>query len=244
MFGNRNSFSSVKVTPNLYYYVWQGMGNNCNTCLFTDVLKNGKPHVIIDPGHTNNEFNESCFNGLAKAIEKDGFSVDDVGMVINTHSHADHCQANEALLKNNGIIIALSEEEEKFRHTLGKRLDAMFGIKTPEFNTDMFINEGKFSPDNSGIEFEIYLCPGHSPGSVCIYWPENKVLITGDVVFYGSIGRTDFPGGDTNQLKQSIEKLSRLDIECLLPGHSTELGNIINGSKTIQHNFHAIQMFF
>jgi len=48
-----------------------------------------------------------------------------------------------------------------------------------------------------GLKMQVMLCPGHSPGSVCLYLPDSKVLITGDVVFYMSVGRTDFPGGST-----------------------------------------------
>jgi glyoxylase-like metal-dependent hydrolase (beta-lactamase superfamily II) len=244
MYRNSNVFNSIQIKPNLYYYVWQGMGNNCNTSLFTNVLSGNKPHVMIDPGHINNEFNENCFSNLAKAMEKDGFKIDDVGMIINTHSHADHCQANELLVKNNGIVIAMSEEEEQFRHSLGKTIDAMFGMRPPEFDTGLFIKEGTFNLGENGVKLEVYLCPGHSPGSICLYWPEHKTLITGDVVFFGSIGRTDFPGGNTNQLKNSIDRLAKLDVDCLLPGHSTELGNVIQGESIVQKNFQAIQTFF
>jgi hydroxyacylglutathione hydrolase len=119
----------------------------------------------------------------------------------------------------------------------------MFGMKPPEFETGLFIKEGKFDLGDS-VHMEAYLCPGHSPGCMCFYWPEHKILITGDVVFFGSIGRTDFPGGNTSDLMNSINRLSKLDVECLLPGHSTELGNIIQGKDTVQRNFQAIQQMF
>jgi len=67
------------------------------------------------------------------------------------------------------------------------------------------------------------------------------VLITGDVVFYGSVGRTDFPGGSITVLKQSIEKLSKLEVEYLLPGHSTEYGSIIEGKERVELNFKAVR---
>jgi glyoxylase-like metal-dependent hydrolase (beta-lactamase superfamily II) len=68
-------------------------------------------------------------------------------------------------------------------------------------------------------------------------------LITGDVVFYGSIGRTDFPSGSLSQLKQSIDRLSQLDVECLVPGHSTELGSIIKGKQNVERNFQSVKLF-
>jgi hydroxyacylglutathione hydrolase len=239
-----NSFLPVKINSRLYAYVWQGMGNNCNTLLFTDVFSGPKPHVLIDPGHTDNGFS-NCFQNLSQAIEKDGFKIEDVGMVINTHSHTDHCQANDVLAKNNSVTIAMTEAEEKFRQTLGKRLDAMFGIESPAFKTTKFLEEGPLElGDKNPLKFELFITPGHSPGSVCLYMPAEKILITGDVVFNCSVGRTDFPGGDTATLGRSIERLSKLDVNCLIPGHSTEMGSIIDGKKDVERNFQAVKSFF
>ena len=61
---------------------WQGRGNNCNTFLFTNVLRGEQPHIIIDPGHTTNEAREDCFSYLTKAIEADGFKIGDIGLII------------------------------------------------------------------------------------------------------------------------------------------------------------------
>jgi glyoxylase-like metal-dependent hydrolase (beta-lactamase superfamily II) len=66
------------------------------------------------------------------------------------------------------------------------------------------------------------------------------LVVTGDLLFYGGVGRTDF-GGDGQELKQSIERLMELDIEYVLPGHSTELGSIIQGRDKVQKNFTAIR---
>jgi len=68
------------------------------------------------------------------------------------------------------------------------------------------------------------------------------VLITGDLIFYGGVGRTDFPGGSITTLKQSIERLSALDVEFLLPGHSTELGSIVEGREKVERNLSAIRL--
>ena len=85
-----------------------------------------------------------------------------------------------------------------------------------------------------------FLAPGHSPGSLCVYWPKNKTLICGDVIFRGSIGRVDLPGGNGQQLKQSIEKLSRLKVDLILPGH----GPAIQGGGNVQANFQMIRNYF
>ena len=237
-------YKSVQLADELYCYIWQGRGNNCNTCLFANVLRGERSHVIIDPGHVTNEFGETCFDYLTESIKENGFRVDDIGLVINTHSHPDHCQANELVVKNSGAWIILSEEEDEFRSTLGEKMNSMLGVKVPQFTPLFYLKEGSLSLGTKNkVELEIFHTPGHSPGSVCLYWSDNKILITGDVVFYGSIGRTDFPSGSLSLLKKSIDKLSLLDVACLVPGHSTEYGNIVKGKLNVERNFQAVKLF-
>lgn len=237
-------YESIQLTEDFYCYIWQGKGNNCNTCLFANVLRGERPHVIVDPGHITNEFGEACFDYFIKAMEGNGFKVGDIGLIINTHSHPDHCQANELVVKNSGAWITLSEEEDEFRNTLGEKLYSMLGVKVPQFTPLFYLKEGSLSLGTKNkVELEIFHTPGHSPGSVCLYWPDNKILITGDVVFYGSIGRTDFPSGSLSLLKRSIDKLSQLDVECLVPGHSTEYGSIVKGKLNVERNFQAVKLF-
>lgn len=79
-------------------------------------------------------------------------------------------------------------------------------------------------------EFKVIHTPGHTPGSICLYSKDSKSLFSGDTVFsYGSFGRYDFPGGDAEQLKKSIERLSTLDIVNIYPGHETVVED--NGKK-------------
>ena len=122
----------------------------------------------------------------------------------------------------------------------------MFGVRIPEFTPLFYLKEGDLSlgAKNSELNLQVFIVPGHSPGSICLYWPEQKVLITGDVVFYGSIGRTDFPSGSLSQLKQGIDKLSKLDVEYLVPGHNTELGSIVQGKQNVERNFQGVKLIF
>jgi len=238
------TYESVQLADGFYGYIWKGNGNNCNTFLFVDVLRGERPHVIIDPGYITNELGENCFDDLAKAVGDDGFKVDDIGLIINTHSHLDHCQANELIVRKSGAWVTLSQEEDEFRRTSGERLNSMLGAKSPEFTPLFYLKEGELNLGaKNKVRLEVFITPGHSPGSICLYWPDTRILVTGDVVFYGSIGRTDFPGGGLSQLKKSIDKLSQLDVECLVPGHRTEYGNIINGKTNVQRNFQAVKLF-
>ena len=90
------------------------------------------------------------------------------------------------------------------------------------------------------MNFRVINTPGHSPGSVCLYWLDNKVLFTGDVVFNQGVGRTDLPGGNGLELKESIKLLSGLEVEHLLTGH----GDIISGRELVASNFEFIERFW
>jgi glyoxylase-like metal-dependent hydrolase (beta-lactamase superfamily II) len=92
----------------------------------------------------------------------------------------------------------------------------------------------------NGLELKVFHTPGHSPGSLSVYSPKQKVLFTGDLIFKNGIGRTDLPGGNSTLLKKSVERLRELEIEILLPGH----GEIISGAKEIRANFDTIERFW
>ena len=87
------------------------------------------------------------------------------------------------------------------------------------------------------IELELIHSPGHSPDSICFYCKKEKFLICGDVIFNQNTGRVDLPGGSADELKQSIEALSQLEIDHLLPGHM----NIINGAEKVKRNFEYVK---
>jgi len=236
---------SVQLTENFYCYVWEGRGNNCNAILWPSVLRGDRPHVLVDPGHTRDELGEPCFDSLAQAMENDGFKMEDIGLVIATHSHPDHIEAAELVVEKNGALFTLSREEDEFYRTIGMSFFQMFGGKPPQVNPSFYLKEGDLSlgAKDDKVAVKVLLTPGHSPGSVCLYLEKDKILISGDVVFAGSIGRTDFPGGSPSLLQKSIDELSQLDVEYLVPGHSTEMGSIIAGKDKVKHNFYTVKMF-
>jgi glyoxylase-like metal-dependent hydrolase (beta-lactamase superfamily II) len=129
----------------------------------------------------------------------------------------------------------MGREEERYLLESGKMLFDMMGMPLPKVRIDFHLKEGELRLKDK--IFQIYESPGHSPGSLTIYWPERKVLFTGDVVFYGGIGRTDFLEGNSKLLMQSIEKLSPLDTELLLPGH----GEVVRGKDLVLQNYEFIR---
>jgi glyoxylase-like metal-dependent hydrolase (beta-lactamase superfamily II) len=236
---------SVKLAERFYCYVWQGRGNNCNAILWPSVLRGERPHVLIDPGHVRNELGEPCFDSLTQAMARDGFKMEEVGLVIGTHSHPDHTEATELVAGKNGALYALSREEDEFYRTIGKTFFQTFGAKPLPVNPFFYLKEGDLSlgSKNSKMEAKVFLTPGHSPGSISLYLKEDRILVSGDVVFAGSVGRTDFPGGSPSLLRKSIDELSRLDVEYLVPGHSTGMGSIITGKDEVRRNFYTVKMF-
>lgn len=237
--------NSVKLAEYFYCYVWQGRGNNCNTILWPSVLRGEHSHVLIDPGHVRNELGEPCFDSLTQAMERDGFKVEDMGLVIGTHSHPDHIEATELVVEKSGALFTLSREEDEFYRTTGMMFFQAFGGKPPQVNPFFYLKEGDLSlgAKNNKIAVKVFFTPGHSPGSISLYLEKDRILITGDVVFAGSIGRTDFPGGSPSLLRKSIDELSQLDVEYLVPGHSTETDGIITGQDKVRRNFYTVKMF-
>jgi hydroxyacylglutathione hydrolase len=236
---------SVKLTEHFYCYVWQGRGNNCNAVLWPSVLRGEHPHVVIDPGHIVNEVGEPCFDSLAQAMEKDSFKMEDIGLVIGTHCHPDHIEATDLVVEKSGALFTLSREEDEFYRMMGKSFFQAFGSKPPQVSPYFYLKDGDLSvgaKDNK-VAAKVLLTPGHSPGSISLYLEEDKILISGDVVFAGSIGRTDFPGGSPSLLRKSIDELSQLDVEYLVPGHSTEVGSIVAGKDEVRRNFYTVKMF-
>ncbi len=219
----------MKLVNNLYAYVWQGNDNNCNTFVFADVLKNNR-HIIIDPGHVVTPYyREPAFDMLVKEMEGDGLQAGEIGLVILTHAHPDHCEAASVIRAENRALVALHKADE--------RMYAVFGGKV-----DLYLEEGELElGEGAKIKLNIYHSPGHSPGHITVYSPADKVLIAGDVVFYRSTGRFDLPGGSAEVLKQSIDRLSKLDIEYLLCGHPYGHPGIIKGKKAIQENFDFVK---
>lgn len=215
----------MKLVDNLYAYVWRGEDNNCNSYLFANILKGGG-HVLIDPGHIITPmYRQPGWERLVQEMVRDGLDAAAVGLVILTHAHADHSEAAGLIRKEYGALVAASEIENMMYQRMGGAVD-------------VYLEEGELLLGQNGrMKLEVFLSPGHSPGHITIYWPEQKALITGDVIFYRSTGRVDLPGGSAAALKQSIERLSGLDVEYLLCGHPYGHPGVIEGRDAVRQNF-------
>ena len=233
---------SIQIGQDFYCYIWTGKGNNCNTSLLCHALQGEQPNIVVDPGHINNEWGEACFDSLTQSMAGDGFKIEDVGLVICTHCHPDHFESVESVVKRSNAQVALSREEYEFYNNDGNHFYTAFGSNAPQVEPSFYLEEGDLKLDTANkLAVRVLFTPGHTPGSISLYLEELKILISGDVIFAGSIGRTDFPGGNTSLLLESIDRLSQLDVEYLIPGHSTQAGNIISNKNQVSRNFHLVK---
>jgi hydroxyacylglutathione hydrolase len=213
----------MKLTDEIYVYEWtNNFDNNCNSYYI-----GGSVCALVDPGLSR------YLPDLLNRMAADGIRKEDISYIINTHSHPDHLQASE-LFDTDTVKIALHRQELEFLKGIGGELYGLFGITVPQMQINFPLEDRNITL--GGQKFQIILAPGHSPGSIGLYWPAQKALFCGDVVFDQNVGRTDFPGGNGALLKKSIIALSQLDCELLFPGHM----GIVTGREKVQDNFNII----
>ena len=209
----------MKIIEGLYGFIWQSPSeNNCNS-YFID----GAKKILVDPGHRH------LFQHVKRGLAQIETTPEQIDVVLVTHGHPDHLEMVGSFGPATRWAMSRIDYEFVMKY-IGSRVD----FPAPAF----FLQEGDLALGDKS--FRVILTPGHSPGSVCLYWPEKKALFTGDVVFSQSIGRTDLPGGSGKQLKESISRLAELDVEVLCPGH----GDIVAGRENVKKNFKLIKDFW
>jgi hydroxyacylglutathione hydrolase len=142
-----------------------------------------------------------------------------IAYLVNTHGHWDHILGNAELLRLTGAKFGIHHESAPLLHLPQARY---FGLDLDiEPSDPSFFLEEAGPLDVGSLRFEIFHCPGHCPGSVVLVERKERVAFVGDVLFAGSVGRTDLPGGSTKTLMHSIrEKLLPLgDDVRVFPGH-------------------------
>jgi len=175
-----------------------------------------KEAVIIDPAA-----DAACIEAMIAR-----YNLRPVAVLL-THGHFDHLSAADAVGKRYGIKVYAGNEERLVMNSSSNNLSLPFTGEGMTFEADEYFKPGK-ELDFAGFRIETIPVPGHTIGSVCYYFEEQKVLFSGDTLFAGSVGRSDFPTGNAGQLIRAIKSglMSLPDDVKVYPGHgeSTTIG--------------------
>jgi glyoxylase-like metal-dependent hydrolase (beta-lactamase superfamily II) len=179
--------------------------NNC----FIIADDNTKEALVVDPGDEPDR--------ILELITTNNF---DVRYIVCTHAHFDHVGAISEIKEKTGAKIAIHRDELEI-YKAARDQAAFWGYELdPLPEPDVFVSEGD-KLEIGNLRFDILHTPGHSPGGICLYG--EGILITGDTLFAGSVGRTDFYGGDMERLKESFKRLISLADEVrVFSGHGPE----------------------
>jgi len=213
----------MRIKEGVYWYKEKGL-LDANTYVIKDEIT-----VLVDPGLEN-------YLGLRlKEMQEDGIDPKDIDLITITHLHPDHCDATASLKEVSGAKVALPLSQLEYLDIMTEEASRFLGMgKANKFEVDSVLEE---TLNLGNTELRILHTPGHSPESICLYAVDKKILICGDLVFEKSVGRTDLLGGSMEELKNSINTVSTLDTELLLPGH----GAIIEGRSKVKRNYEFVK---
>jgi len=165
--------------------------------------------IVIDPGGDGDT--------ILQAVERLRLKIN---LVVNTHGHFDHVLANREVMEATGAPLAIHRDDADMLSNPLRGFAIFMGKFKPSPPATVFLEEGS-AVECGSLRLQVLHTPGHSPGSVSLWCAEEKVVFSGDVLFNGGIGRTDFPGGSYRVLLASIrQKLFTLPDETVVySGH-------------------------
>lgn len=171
--------------------------------------ENTKDAIVIDPGDEGDR--------ILEVVRVNNLKVKEI---ICTHAHFDHVGA-AGDIKNGTDARIMMHKEDLDTYSLAKDQAAFWGFRVDDLpQPDGFLDEGDEVKVGS-LSFKVMHTPGHSRGGICLYG--EGMVITGDTIFKGSIGRTDFPGGSIDELRGSFRRIINLpDDTRIFPGHGPE----------------------
>ena len=176
---------------------------------------------------------------IEKFIEDQGLTL---SKIFITHGHLDHAAGARELADKFNVDIEGPQIEDEFLTSTLEMQGKSYGMESAQnFTPDRWLNEGD-QIELDGEKLDVYHCPGHTPGHVIFHHKESKLAIVGDVLFQGSVGRTDFPGGSMDALIAAIRAkvLPLGDDITFIPGHGP-ISTI--GQERLTNPYVADQLF-
>ena len=182
--------------------VESGMGENT----YIVGNNNTKKCIVVDPG--------ARFIDIINFVKKSDLSIE---YIVLTHGHGDHITNVLALKEATGAKIVAHEDEREILNDKRKNLSASLPSNTVELDADIYVKDNDILKVGD-MKLKFIHTPGHTPGSMCVKIGNH--MLTGDTLFAGSIGRTDFYGGDYKKMEKSLKKLGKHDDDITIyPGH-------------------------
>lgn len=179
----------------------------CNCSVFGD--EQSGEAIVIDPGDD--------IPAIQAVLDRHGLKVK---AIVITHAHIDHIGGAARLKKLTGAPVYLNAQDAVLQDMMDVQA-GWLGVETPErAEIDMPAKDGD-TLRMGATEFQVLHTPGHTPGSISLWIPSANTLVAGDTLFRDSIGRTDLPGGDGDQILRSIQQklLALPDETIVIPGH-------------------------
>jgi hydroxyacylglutathione hydrolase len=183
---------------------------HCNCTILGDEVTHEA--IVVDPGDNIPE--------ILSRLQKHGLTV---RQIVVTHAHIDHVGGAAQLRKLTGAPVVMNQQDLPLLRMMEMQA-GWIGVPTPEVAPPDMSAEDGFAVGLPTLPAEVLHTPGHTPGSICLLFPAQHLLLAGDTLFAGSIGRTDLPGGDGHQILRSLrDRLLVLpDATRVLPGHGPE----------------------
>jgi hydroxyacylglutathione hydrolase len=183
---------------------------HCNCTILGDEITHQA--MVVDPGDNIPE--------ILSRLQRHGLTL---SQIVVTHAHIDHVGGAAQLRKATGAPVLMNQQDLALLGMMEMQAN-WIGVPTPEVAPPDASAEDGLAVGLAALPAEVLHTPGHTPGSICLLFPAQHLLLAGDTLFAGSIGRTDLPGGDGHQILRSLrDRLLVLpDSTRVIPGHGPE----------------------